>query len=89
MSGTIITDGDGIAYRAFPKHGAWFGVAYSQHGRPTLLSIAMRKDGAPETDQAGDLCVFDVCNIEPGDTCLTSINAAFGTRFRREDFPGR
>jgi len=82
---------DGVEFRAFPEHGAYFGVT-EYRGRPCLLGIAMLESGEPAPGWPGDdepYNVTEISCIEDDDDCLDAINAEFGTHFKREDFPGR
>lgn len=83
-----VTDSDGIEYRAFPEHGAYFGVT-TFNGRPCLLVVPMLESGAPDLVDGDELNAVEVSNIEDDDTCLDTINAEFGTTFTPADFFGR
>ncbi len=85
---------DGVAFKAFPEAGSYFGAQKnpaSKRGRMTLLQVPMLVDGSPEAGQDGTPNMIEVSNMhEDGDTeLLTVINAELGTTLRQSDFAGR
>jgi hypothetical protein len=81
---------DGIAYKAFPESGCYFGVG-AWRGRPYLSFVGMMQDGTWDTDENGQPNTGEVSNMhEAGDVeLLEVINAEFGTAFRQSNFAGR